>query len=230
MEKILAYQKLDNELLQLEKQINTSEDREVMNKMIAYVKDAQNRSLMLEDNAKNLLEDYKQISDIFDKDYKKIKTVIAKDVNELKENKLAETKELASEISDELTSLERKLIAIVNTSKNIMNEFENTKNNALKARSRHKSSRDKLAALTSKLEPQINKIKSEMAKLENGIDKVILTKYKTYRNDNVFPVFVPLNDRRCGYCRMEIPSNKLDKFKDKEFMVCEQCNRLIFKK
>ena len=48
MEKILKYQELDSKLQQLEKKISSSNEKAVMNQMIGFVKDAQNKSMELE--------------------------------------------------------------------------------------------------------------------------------------------------------------------------------------
>lgn len=43
IDKILKYQDLDRQIRALEKESSNMEEKQIMNKMIAYVKDAQNR-------------------------------------------------------------------------------------------------------------------------------------------------------------------------------------------
>ena len=67
MENILKYQSLDAKKQQLEKSILTSSEKAVMNKMIAYVKEAQNKSMELENQAKKLTEEYLALKKEYDK-------------------------------------------------------------------------------------------------------------------------------------------------------------------
>ena len=67
MENILKYQELDNKLQQLEKKMATSSEKSVMNQMIGYVKDAQNKSAELKQKARKMMDEYINLKKEYDK-------------------------------------------------------------------------------------------------------------------------------------------------------------------
>ena len=63
------------------------------------------------------------------------------------------------------------------------------------------------------------------------MDKQLLLEYKKRRNDNIFPVVVPLEGKNfCGRCRMELPMAAISKINDTGVITCEHCKRLVYKK
>ena len=65
--------------------------------------------------------------------------------------------------------------------------------------------------------------------MESTLDNALFSKYKAIKNDGIFPVYTRLKDDACGYCRMEIPKNKLDSLKNADSTICEHCRRVIIK-
>ena len=103
--------------------------------------------------------------------------------------------------------------SLITKSKECLKEFETTKNNVIKARSKHKTSKENYEKLVKDAEPKMNEIKAQMKVLEKNVTPSLMEKYKQMKNDNIFPVFVPLLDgKSCYGCRMEIASSKLNKF------------------
>jgi fructoselysine-6-P-deglycase FrlB-like protein len=112
--------------------------------------------------------------------------------------------------------------------KNILKEFENTKIAAIKAKETHKESKAKYEALVAEINPKMEAVKKEMLALEGSINEKLLAKYKAVKRDNVYPVFVTLNNGNCGGCRMMIPMGKVNKIKTDGYIVCEHCGRVIY--
>lgn len=230
MKNILKYQEYDSMLQQLEKKVSSSQEKSVMNQMINYVKDAQNKSMELEGQAKKLMEEYLSLKKEYDKNILLIKELTSKKSDELTTEQMDEIFNKINLVSSNLYMIERNLnIQLVNI-KNILKEFETTKNGVIKARAKHKESKEKYEQLVNKVNPEIDRIKAEMQALESSVDPKLLAKYKTLKHDNIFPVFVPLNNGNCGGCRMALPMGKLDKIKTDGYIICEQCGRVIFVK
>ena len=195
-----------------------------MNKMIAYVKDAQNKSAQLESQAKQLVDDYQKVKSEYDLALKNIQNLVdSKTQND-------RTVNLINTYSSDLYMLERKLNIIVNKSQEILKQFSVAKNNVLKAKQKHKECKEKYDSKINAINPKIEKLRQEQKKLEPEIDEKALAKYKNVLNDNIFPVFVPVAGNLCGGCRMEIPMGKMDKLKNDGYIVCEQCGRFIYNK
>ena len=226
MEKILQYQKIDSEIQKLIRESNNSEEKVVMNKMIAYVKDAQNKSNVLESKGSQLLDEYKALKAKYEGIAKKVTKLTA-------QTEIADYKNTFSEIntlSSELFMIERNLNIVITKAKELLKEFENTKNNVLKARAKHKESKDKYEQKLNEINPKIEALKKQKASMEKDIQPKFLEKYKAVRNDNIFPVFVPLNGNTCMGCRMELPSSKLNKLSTEQYIICEHCGRVIYNK
>ncbi len=224
IDKILKYQDLDRQIRALEKESSNMEEKQIMNKMIAYVKDAQNKSAQLESQAKQLVDDYQKVKSEYDLALKNIQNLVdSKTQND-------RTVNLINTYSSDLYMLERKLNIIVNKSQEILKQFSVAKNNVLKAKQKHKECKEKYDSKINAINPKIEKLRQEQKKLEPEIDEKALAKYKNVLNDNIFPVFVPVAGNLCGGCRMEIPMGKMDKLKNDGFIVCEQCGRFIYNK
>lgn len=228
MKEILEYQKLDIELKKLEKQVNSSNEKNVMNQMISYVKTAQNKILELEKNAKKLTVDYEALKVEYDKNFKLIKQLTSKNAEELTQEQMNDIFNQINQVSSNLYMIERNLNINVNNIKAILKEFDNTKKQVVVAKNKHKESKAKYDQMVASTLPKAEKIKEEMAKLESKIKPELLTKYKEKKHDNIFPVFVPLRDGNCGGCMMAQPKGKLDKLKADGYIICEQCGRIIF--
>ena len=228
MDKILQYQKLDIELHKLIRATENCEEKAVMNKMIAYVKDAQNKSIAIESGAKKVVDDYKDLRAKYDDNYKKVQTLTSNSDYKNIDYKSAYAQ--INALSSELFMIERNLNIVINKAKELLKSFEVTKNNVLKARSKHKESKDKYEALVANYQPKIEAARKEMKKLEKEVDQALLEKYRAIKNDKVFPVFVSLDGKLCGGCRMEIASGTLNKLSTNKFITCEHCGRVIFKK
>lgn len=217
------------ELKKIQRSINVSEEKEVMNKMINYVKEAQNVSNAIENKANKLVNDYLQLKKNYDVNAKQVEKLIAKMPEN--EEELKKAYALINSLSSELFMIERNLNIVITKAKECLKEFETTKNNVIKARTKHKASKENYEKLVKDAEPKMNEIRAQMKALEKNVTPALLEKYKQMKNDNIFPVFVPLLDGKACYgCRMEVASSKLNKLSTEPFIVCEHCGRLIVKK
>lgn len=224
IENILKYQEFDRQIRNLEKESSNMEEKQIMNKMIAYVKDAQNKSGALENSAKQLVEDYNRTK----KEYEQTLSNIQKLVTSTEQND--KTINLINTYSSDLYMLERKLNIIVTKTQEILKQFGVAKNNVIKAKQKHKECKEKYDAKVNEITPKIAKLRQEQKKLESSLNEKILAKYKGVLHDNIFPVLVPVNNKLCGGCRIEIPMGKMDKLKNDGFIICEQCGRIIYNK
>lgn len=224
VDNILKYQELDRQIRLLEKESANMQEKQIMNKMIAFVKDAQNKSGELESNAKQLVDDYKKTKAEYDKVLANIQKLISSDAQNEK------TLGIINTYSSDLYMLERKLNIIVTKTQEVLKQFGVAKNNVIKAKQKHKECKEKYDAKVNEITPKIAKLRQEQKSLESSIDEKMLSKYKSVLHDNIFPVLVPVSNKLCGGCRIEIPMGKMDKLKNDGFIVCEQCGRVIYNK
>ncbi len=229
MQSMLQYQNLDMELEKLQKSKNALEEIKVIEKMKNVVKTAQNNSIKLESDAEAMLKEYNSLKANYEKHYKAIQKMTKQDINTLTRDQINDYLVQINAISSELFMIERNLNIVITKISTALKEFENNKKTAILARNKHKEAKDSYTQKIEEIEPKIAKLSSDLKKLEGSIDSTIFNKYKTIKNDGIFPVFVKLQNDACGYCRMEIPKSKLDNLKGDNSIICEHCRRIIMR-
>lgn len=229
MKSILEFQKLDAELIKLKKEISNNPDKRNAENMKSFVLESQQKSASLDREAKNLMDELEKLKEVYSKGI----ALVEKYVNQSTENlNLQELKDLQQKIKQtliHLNELDNRLQANNEKSKNVLKEFDNNKKRSIIARQKHADSKSNFDEYYKTQEPKLNAIKEKMIELQKKLDKNEYLQYKTLRQDNLFPVYVPLlNNSRCGGCRMELPSNSLEKIKKLGKLECEQCRRIIY--
>lgn len=228
IKKILEYQKRDFEIIKLERQLENNEDKKIYQNMVGVVKTAQNKSTSLDKEAKELLKEYAELEKSYNDNLKSCGAVLNAKLDKISDEDLNNVSNVAGDIINNINILEKKLMYLAERVNAILSEFETTKkkyNDAKQKYTSHKTAYEKNAL---ELTPKIEQQKEEIKKLEAGVDATVLAKYKQRRADKIYPVFVPLLDKACGGCRMEIPSASMQKLKDQGFLECEHCRRIIY--
>lgn len=228
--KILEYQKQDSEIIKLERKLYSSEDKKIYQDMINVVKNAQNRSTALDNEAKALFDEYQALEKAYNENQKSCGTVLNTKLEKVGDEDLNNVSKSVSNLMDNINILEKKLVYMAERVNSILSEFDATKRKYAQAKQKYTEHKEKYDKLVETLTPQIEEKKKDLKKLEKDIDATILAKYKQKRSDRVYPVFVPLNDKSCGGCMMELPSASLMVIKDKGFLECEHCHRIIYTK
>lgn len=228
IEKILEYQKQDLEVIKLERKLNKSEDKKIFQEMINVVKNAQNRSTKLDNEAKDLFLEYQTLEKAFNENQKSCGAVLNTKLEKISSDDLSGLSKTVSNLMDNVNYLEKKLVVLAEKVNAILSDFDKTKAKHSEAMKKYTEHKAKYDSMVETLTPQIEEKKKEVKKLEEDIDATILAKYKQRRNDGIYPVFVKLNDKSCGGCMMELPSASLSKIKEQGFLECEHCRRIIY--
>ena len=227
-EKILEYQKLDGEILALNRKLEKDETKISLNKVVGMVKEAQSKLIDLENRAKLLIEDYNKSKTSYEESFSKIEKLSKLDINSLDEEKANNYLDESNNALNNLSILERSLSMQAENINAIIKNFEICRNSIVSLKQKYKELKQKVDENQSKMEPEIKAIQSKMLALEKQIDSNILNKYKHLRQDRIFPVFVPLNNNACGGCSMELPAALMNKLKENGYLECEQCRRYIY--
>ena len=228
IENLLEYQSKDFEIFKLEKQLYDGEDKKVINDMIRKVKDSQNRSLQLEKNATDLVNEFENLKKSFDENIKKLNMMTNSNVERLSETDFSSYETSINALVNNLSLIENKLSYFAKKINVILTDFEQAKktyNNARQEYLKHKTLYDEKEG---QLKPQIDEKSKELAKLEKNIDVKLLARYKSKRQDKKFPILVPLNGNDCGGCQMQLSYASISSLKENEVIECEHCRRLIY--
>ena len=230
MNKILEYQRLDLELNKLKKSNVNSVERNNMNKLKSYIVEAHDKGMSLENDANSLLEDYKNLKKQYEANAKKIQSLINKEMESIELDDVDGILSTINSLSSELFLLERNINIIITKIKQSLKDFETTKNNMIKARTKYNEFKTQYEKSLKSLEPKMKEIEDKMSALESEIDAEVLAKYKSMKGDKIFPVYVSYDNGQCSGCRVEIPTAKANKLKNEGKIICEQCHRIIYMK
>ena len=230
IDKILEYQKRDFEIIKLERQLENNEDKKIYQNMIGIVKDAQKKSTSLDKEANSLLQEYKSLQNAYNDNLKSCGVILNKNLDKINIDDLDSVSNVAGNLINNMNILEKKLMFLAERVNAILTEFDSTKKKYNEAKQKYTSHKTAYEKIAEEISPQIEKLTKEIKGLESSIDTNYLSKYKQRRSDKIFPVFVPMVDKACGGCRMEIPSASLSLLKSQGYLECEHCRRIIYTK
>ncbi len=226
--KILDYQKLDTELFKLEKAIRDNNHRKTANEMLKRANDAQTRSVQLENNAKELVERINKIKEQFEVQNKMLNQVLVKDVDNMDEKEVENMLVLKDKLMHNSNILDKSLSQLAEKVKLVIDEYQKVGKIYSDARNKYSVSKASYDKELAEIEPKKKELESSLKSQEKGLEKDALEKYKKLRQDNIFPVFVPLREHSCGGCNMELPIATISKIKESGSIQCEHCHRIIY--
>ena len=231
IENLLKYQKLDEELFKIEQKIYNSPFKKKANELTAVAKRSQARSTELEAEATKLNAEISDIKEKYEINKKKLDELLSTDLEKSSMEDLEKLNSIKSKVMSNLSILEKMLQKSAENINHILSEFNKTKKAFDEARTQYAICKQKIDEETKALEPEKEKFRKELSKLEKDVDATLMSDYKRKRQDNIFPVVVPLEGGNfCGRCRMELPKVAISRIKEKGVITCEHCKRFIYQK
>lgn len=228
IKEILEYQKLDAKLVSIEKEIANSPAKQTANKMVEYVKAAQQTLVNLEQNANYLIAEYEKLNNQYQQTLKQVEKLAKQKYDNLSTDELRESATYITQMNGTILNIERNISILSDKIAKILRDFDKTKEQAKTAKAKFEHNKAEYTKLVASKQGDIEKLKQELTKVEKTINKDMLKKYKDLRGDNKFPIFVPLVNESCGGCMMNMPRARLDKLKAAKILECENCHRMIY--
>lgn len=228
MEKMLEYQEIDKQLFQIQKQLGMSNSKKSTDSIQNEMSKLSNQIAEIENKAKRHYEIFNELQTQIEKNLKNVEILNNQKIDALDEKGLDNFQEKSNIVKKNITILEQNMLSLQKSIQKELEEYAKLNsqlksmiesNNVLKVQKEEKSK---------ELEPQIEELKNKLSTLQKSLDKNLFEKYLKRRNDNMMPVFVPLQNDRCGYCRMSLPVATVKKIQDGDMVECEQCRRYIF--
>ena len=192
LKEILQYQKLDASLIKIERELENSDTKKVVNKMVEQVRHAQNKLVELEQSANKLLAEYERLKQEFESEKKNLSDLKGVDLEKFTETELRDSsKSITRQIAGLLT-LNKEITALSKQIVVTLDDFDKTKREGMQAKNRYNESLKNYKAVAGDKAQRVDEIRAELKNLERVIDPKILTRYKKMRLDHKFPIFVPL--------------------------------------
>lgn len=227
MQEILRYQQIDGELRKLEKELAQLPERKKAAELQNDLKAGQTRLAVVEQNAQKTSENFSKAKAYYDDLFIKIET-LSKTIAEADLDKVRELQRAKSNFYQMIEKLEKELSKINAQLTMVNNEYNSIIKNAKLAKTQLDTLKIKFNESKQKLEPQIEKLKADLAAQAKKVDKTTLEKYNNKR-ESKFPVFVKNINGTCGGCRMAISASKMREFNSSVYIECENCGRIIIK-
>ncbi len=227
---MLEYQTLDGQLRRMKRELEKNEYRTQGKKFTALRQETEEAIVRLDARAAELASvlasvknNFEKISSALDEYAKEIGDI--EDEDELKYIK----KKLASQ-TELLQSAERECKSVLREGEEIDKKYDELRAKMPKILAGYNKCNEEFNKIIAAAQPEINSIKKKQAELEKMLDAQEMEVYKKIRQQNIYPVYVPLMDgNRCGGCRMDMPGASVAKIDEKGYIRCEHCGRIIFK-
>lgn len=229
LNKLLNYQKVDSKLVKIERDLENSDSKGMVNKMVRLVKDAQNKLMQIEKTAGDLINEYKQLYALFEKEKENLTKIKEQDYDSQNLLELRESQNNVNKKISDIAGLKKDITALSKKIIQKLNEFERTRQQGVECKKKYDDSIQKYNEFASKQNDNIKKVKLELSELEKDIDPKYMAKYKKMRAEHKYPILVPLVNNACGICAVQVPNARLDVLNKQHMIECENCHRIIYK-
>lgn len=227
MKTILKIQELEREIKKLKASAGNSRENALYEQLKENRKVIRDNINNIENSANKLAKQFEQINQKYEQLNAKSEITAKQKPEMVGISNIATLVEDANYLTSELAKLEQKTRELNDMSSRLINDYnraiQELRDMTIKQNQMKKRIDDGQATIL----PQITEIEEKIKKLEPGANKELYAKYRTLRNDNIFPVFVHLNGNRCGACQMEQSLNFIQKLKQNGMLNCEECRRVI---
>lgn len=226
--KILEYQMLDTELFKLERQLKENPNKKMASDMSMNAKNAQQRSFQLETKAGSLIQELTTVKGQFEAQTERLNQVMAKDVEKMSSEEVESLLSLKDKLAQNLAILDKNLTKLAENVNAVLADFNKTIQVYNKAKEQYATSKAAYDKDLENLEPEKKKLEDGLNKIAKNIDASIMEQYRKRRNDNLFPVLVPLKNASCGGCHMELSAADIAKLHRDKILSCDHCRRIIY--
>lgn len=227
MQELKEYQALDMKKRKIEQEILENEDRKNAKEMQSKLKEFQSKIFALEDKASLVVKKYEDQLALLEKLTKDVEKASG-DVEKTTEEDASSQVSILMKIKDNLLKLEREFVEIQKTQEKIVKDNAFVMKNAVIANKNLSLYKERYNNAKQAREPEIAEIEKQMSSLATKINKQLLAKYKAVSEVKPLPVFVPLVNGKCNGCRMEMPIVLANTLKQKGYLECENCGRIIY--
>lgn len=229
---IVEYQEIDKNLKAIEDEVNGSEEAKKYlsaRKFLSTVKDSLSE---LESKAQTLTENYNKAVSDFEK-YVATAKEYEKTVETCEnEEELEYLKKKFSEVCALISQTEQAVSALSKEMADLYNEYGKLGKTNKAMRAQYDEYAPKLEELKNSKKEEVSRLKAELKKLEDKIDKTLMEKYNVRRKDKKFPIVFGLDLSKklnyCPFCATSMPVSFMEELSLGAIKECESCHRLIY--
>ena len=231
IDELLKYQEADGKLRAIEQEIASTDERKKYMTARKFLEKAPEKLSALDARAtefrhlfEQLEKKYSEIADTI-KDYENLDEMVDEqggDITFYKKN--------ASQIADSLKSLKAEINKLAAQIEKTASEYAEAKKQTIAMQRQYKEYKDKYAQVKKSHEEEISSIEAQLKELAKKVPADVLAKYSAKRKEKVYPVVCAVTEKRCPQCGMELSIAEIDKLSGGNFIECDSCHRILFKK
>lgn len=229
---IVKYQEIDKNLKAIEDELNGSDVAKkylVARKFLSTVKET---LLELDKKAKSLTDAFNLAVSELEKSMKDAEELGATVENCQTEEELEYFKKKYSALADKVNENNQKVEAISKDMAELYKEYGKLGQQNRVMKTQFDEFAPKLEELKNSKKEEVQKLKSELKKLEQKIDSTLMEKYIVRRKDKKFPIVFGLDLSKkmnyCPFCATSFSISFFEELSAGNIKECESCHRLIY--
>lgn len=230
IEKLLTYQQKDEELIRIEQEIASSEERKryaqaknFMAKAPEKLDQIDARAAEIERLSGNLNGAYEELAEAL-KDFDSLDEMVSQEGADV-----AFYKKSALALQDKIKSLKGEIASLTAAVKAVDDEYKSLKKKVISMQKQYKESYDVYKAYRDGKKAEMSGIEAELKKLASDIDPALFAKYQTKRSERIFPIICQVKGERCAKCGMELSLAGKEKLARDGVVECENCHRFLYR-
>ncbi len=230
---IVEYQNVDKELKAIEDGLKKSEEAQKFAAAKKFLSSVPDSLSALDNKAKSLINEYSAILERAKKLKEEAKEFEATVNSFESEDELNYFRKKFQETCDLLASEEAKLNEITKETEECAKEFNRLRAQTAKMQDQYKEYGPKFQEIKNSKKGEVLALKAKLAKIAENIDKDLMLKYETKRNDKKFPILFEVDVTKkgqcnCPACGTALPIYALDEIAQGKIKECESCRRLLY--
>lgn len=227
MKTVLKIQELERQIRKLSASVNNSRENAMYDKIKENRKAVRDNLNNIEYNAGVLAKQFDQIHQRYEQLSAKSEITAKLKPEMAGIGNIATIVEDANYLTSELAKLEQKMRELNKNVNELVVAYNRSYAELKTMTNQQNALKNEIQSKEANILPQKAEIEAQIKALEPKADKAMYEKYKSMRNDNIFPVFVPLRNNCCGGCLMEQSLHFVEKLKKNGMLACENCGRVI---
>ena len=228
LEAILEYQKIDGQIVNLEKDLAQNPYKLKCTQLTQTAKDSQVKSSQLEQQAGSILREMDELKKTIASTKKHGEDLLKKNVESLSVDKINENLATKDKVVQNLALLDKRLTKLAESINQVLADYNKTVKNYNEAKAQYQKYKTAYDEAALAVQPKIDELKLKLASIAKNVPADVMEIYNKKRADKIFPVFVKAMGNNCGRCRMELSASALSKLKRENILVCENCRSVIY--
>ncbi len=227
---LLLYQEKDSELLKLEQEVSSSDERKKFMQTQSFMKKASEKLDQLDAKSSGLLSrletlenNYKEIAETL-KDFEHIDELVegGADLSFYQRN--------VAKIAESLKALKAEINALISAAKEATEEYQALKKKVIATQKQMPEIEAAYKAFKKTKQASVDAVSAELNSLAASIDPEVLRKYQAKRSERIFPIICEIRNDRCSQCGIELSIADKDKTAGGGVVECENCHRFLYRK